>query len=140
MLISLDYTLEVLQKLLAIDSPVGFTHRVTQELHQICNDLGYDSSQNQKGNAIIELPGINKSGRALSAHVDTLGLMVRSISSSGTLNFVRLGGMILPTVDGEYCKIYTRCGKVYTGTILSTSPAGHVHPEANTAARDEKNM
>ena len=59
--------------------------------------------------------------------------MVRSINGDGTLRFTNIGGPILPTLDGEYCRIITRDGKVYTGTILSTSPAVHVFKDASTA-------
>ncbi len=37
--------------------------------------------------------------------MDTLGLMVRSIKSDGTLAFTNVGGPIIPTLDGEYCRI-----------------------------------
>ena len=36
--------------------------------------------------------------------------------------------------------IHTRDGRVYTGTILSLSPAIHVFPDASTRDRDEQNM
>ena len=74
--------------------------------------------------------------RGLSAHVDTLGLMVRSINSDGTLKLTKLGGPLTPTLDGEYCDIITRSGVVYTGTILSTSPSIHVFEDASTKKRD----
>ena len=137
---SLNYTKEIITKLMAIDSPTGFTHNIIDEIEKIVTEMGYGFSRNQKGNGIISVPGNKASGRALSAHVDTLGLMVRSISSSGTLKFVRIGGIQLPTLDGEYCTIQTRDGRVYTGTVLSTSPASHVFSDAATLPRDEKNM
>ncbi len=76
----------------------------------------------------------------LCAHVDTLGLMVRSITADGMLMVTKVGGPLLPTLDGEYCRIYTREGKVYTGTVLSLSPSVHVQDDAATRPRDEKNM
>lgn len=76
----------------------------------------------------------------LCAHVDTLGLMVRSVTADGMLMVTKVGGPLLPTLDGEYCRIYTREGKVYTGTVLSLSPSVHVQDDAATRARDEKNM
>lgn len=76
----------------------------------------------------------------LSAHLDTLGLMVRSIKDNGKLAITKVGGPCLPTLDGEYCKIYTRDGKVYTGTILSCSPSVHVYPDASTLERKEDTM
>jgi putative aminopeptidase FrvX len=66
--------------------------------------------------------------------------MVRSISDKGTLKLTTVGGVIIPTVDGEYCKIYTRDSRVYTGTILSTSPSIHVYPDAATAPRVERTI
>ncbi|MFA7367901.1 MAG: M42 family metallopeptidase, partial [Bacilli bacterium] len=47
---------------------------------------------------------------------------------------------ILPTYDGEYCKVYTRDGKVFTGTFLSNAPAVHVYDNARSLERNEKNM
>lgn len=78
--------------------------------------------------------------RGLSAHVDTLGLMVRSINSDGTLALTKLGGPLTPTLDGEYCDIITRDEKIYTGTILSNTPSIHVFPDASTKARDIDNL
>lgn len=78
--------------------------------------------------------------RGLSAHVDTLGLMVRSINSDGTLALTKLGGPLTPTLDGEYCDIITREDTVYTGTILSNTPSIHVFPDASTKARDIDNL
>ncbi|MCL2497584.1 MAG: M42 family metallopeptidase [Symbiobacteriaceae bacterium] len=138
--IKLDYTLDMVKKLMAIDSPSGFTHQVVAYVGEIAASLGLKFTQNQKGNGVITLPGAKPSGRALSAHVDTLGLMVRSVTSGGTLKFVRIGGLQLNTADGEYCTIHTRSGKVYTGTVLSTSPSGHVFPDSSSKARDEANM
>ena len=62
--------------------------------------------------------------------------MVRSIKADGTLAFTNVGGPLLPTLDGEYCRIITREHKVYTGTILSNSPAAHVFKDASSASRE----
>ena len=132
---------ELCHKLYSIDSPTGFTGRASDYLIRYTRELGYDAYRNRLGNVIVPVPG-KDSGHsvALSAHVDTLGLMVRSITKDGQLMFTKIGGPVLPSLDGEYCKIYTRSGKVYTGTILSLSPAVHVFDDANTRPRDEKNM
>lgn len=66
--------------------------------------------------------------------------MVRSVTADGMLMVTKVGGPLLPTLDGEYCRIYTREGKVYTGTVLSLSPSVHVQDDAATRPRDEKNM
>ncbi len=103
--------------------------------------LGYTTGRNQKGNLLIYVDGKDSEHTlGLSAHLDTLGLMVRSIKDNGKLAITKVGGPCLPTLDGEYCKIYTRDGKVYTGTILSCSPSVHVYPDASTLERKEDTM
>ena len=132
---------ELCYKLYSIDSPTGFTDRASDYLIRYTRELGYESYRNRLGNVIVPVPGKDSEHSvALSAHVDTLGLMVRSITSEGYLMFTTIGGPVLPSLDGEYCRIYTRSGKVFTGTVLSLSPAVHVFDDANTRPRDEKNM
>ena len=132
---------DTLQMLLAQDSPTGFTGRAVDLAEGIAREQGFETRRTNKGNLFVNVPG-RESGRrvGLCAHVDTLGLMVRSISDSGLLMVTRVGGPLMPTLDGEYCRIYTRAGKVFTGTVLSLSPSAHVQDDAATRARDEKNM
>ena len=135
------FLVDTLQKLLGQDSPSGFTGKVVTVAEDIARQLGFSTRRTNKGNLIITVPG-REPGRkiGLCAHVDTLGLMVRSITADGMLMVTKVGGPLLPTLDGEYCRIYTREGKVYTGTVLSLSPSVHVQDDAATRPRDEKNM
>ena len=126
------------QELLGIDSPSGYTQAAAAFLTGFAARLGYETTETNKGNVMVHIPG-RESGKkvALCSHVDTLGLMVRSITADGQLKITRVGGPTLPTLDGEYCTIRTRDGRSYTGTILSLSPAAHVYDDAATRARDE---
>lgn len=136
-----EYLFETARKIFAIDSPSGYYHKVIQEVREIAEGMGFKFETIQKGCGIITIDGQDNSKTVmLCAHVDTLGAMVRSITDSGELKFTLVGGPILPTLDGEYCNIRTRDGKVYTGTILSTCPAAHVFPDAKSKPRDEENM
>lgn len=136
-----DYMMDTARTLLAVDSPSGFTARAIETAEGIAQGLGYPTHRTNKGNLVISVEGRDTSTSVgITAHVDTLGLIVRSITEKGELKVVKVGGPILPTLDGEYCKIYTRDGRVYTGTILSLSPAVHVFDDASTRPRDEKNM
>ena len=136
-----SYILDFAKKVLAIDSPSGYTKKVIEMLEKEAHELGYETFKNAKGNLHIIVEGkSNERTIGVSAHTDTLGLMVRSISSDGTLKFTTLGGPQLPTLDGEYCRIYTRNGHCYTGTILSTSPASHVYSDADKARNCENMM
>ena len=132
--------LQLMEKIFSIDSPTGFTHNVIDFLEQYINELGYETEKNKKGNLIVSVKGETDYTVGISSHVDTLGMMVRSIMPNGHLRITNLGGLLFPTLDGEYCRIHTRSGKVYSGTILSTSPSVHVYKDSRSKTRDEDNM
>lgn len=132
---------ETAHAILEVDSPTGFTARAVERAEQMARAMGYETRRSKKGNLTILVEGRDRAHTVgLCAHVDTLGLMVRAITSAGELMFTKVGGAVLPSLHGEYCKIYTRDGRVYTGTILSLSPAAHVFDDARTRPQDEQNM
>ena len=130
-----DYVLEFAKTILNIDSPTGYCKEVIDFVEGEAKEMGYYTCRNEKGNLQIYVDGESEKTIGMCAHVDTLGLMVQSIKSDGTLAFTNIGGPIIPTLDGEYCRIITRNNKVYTGTILSNSPAAHVYDDASSAQR-----
>ncbi|KFM98424.1 M42 family metallopeptidase [Paenibacillus macerans] len=135
------YILNILKMLLDTPSPSGFTRGIMTLIGREAEALGIPCSFNEKGGAILTLPGRDSSRRiALSAHVDTLGAMVRSITERGTLKITSVGGFMMHSIENEYCQIHTRSGKVYTGTILSAQPSVHVYTDARDFKREEKNM
>lgn len=132
-----EQTLNFLEELLMINSPTGYTKDAIDFLRESIEELGFKSTTTPKGNLMVKVEGQDSTiTRGLSAHVDTLGLMVRSINADGTLALTKLGGPLTPTLDGEYCEIITRDGQLYTGTILSKSPSIHVFKDAATKDRD----
>jgi len=133
-------TLNFAKKLLEITSPSGYTKDVINFLAEECSKRKLDYYVCNKGNLIIDFKGEKSHTIGLSGHVDTLGAMVRSVKSDGTLRFSVIGGPILPTYDGEYCKVITRDNKVFSGTFLSNSPAVHVYKDAKSLPRNEENM
>lgn len=141
LLINKEYVLNTAKKILEFNSPTGFCFEIMDYIKDIVESFGYEFETTNKGCGVITVKG-KKDDKVvgLSAHVDTLGAMVRSITSEGNFKFTSLGSPILPTLDGEYCKIRTRSGKIYTGTFLSESSAAHVFDDSSTRNRDEKNM
>lgn len=136
-----EYLLNTLKEILQENSPTGFCFEIIDKIETIVSGFGYPFERNNKGCGIITIEGKENSKTiGLSAHVDTLGCMVRSITESGKLKFTLLGGPLVPTLDGEYCNIRTREGKIYSGTFLSTSPAAHVFEDAKSKKRDPENM
>ena len=125
-----SYFYELAKDILTTPSPSGYTHIVIDKIKNYADELGLKSFKTNKGNLIVEFEGEDSNKTlALSAHVDTLGLMVRSINSDGTLAITSIGGNQMMTLQGEYCKVHTRDQKTYTGTILSTSPSSHVYED-----------
>lgn len=140
-MVNKEYVLDIAKKILSCDSPSGFCFEVMDKIEEIAVGFGYEFEKTNKGCGIITIPGKSQEKViGLSAHVDTLGAMVRSITSSGNLNFTLVGGPIVATLDSEYCRIRTRDNKEYTGTFLSSSPSAHVYEDSNSRTRDPKNM
>lgn len=136
-----EYFKEKLLHILNTPSPSGYTHDLMKAIENWTITLGYTFEWTEKGTGIITMEGHDDSRTVgLSAHVDTLGAMVRSIDGSGNLNFTLIGGPIVPTLDSEYCQIHTRDGKVYSGTFFSNSPAVHVYKDASSRARTPEDM
>lgn len=136
-----EYIIGLLEKLLLTPSPSGFCMDIMKLIREETFMLGYALEMTPKGNAIITIPGTQTTETlALTAHVDTLGAMVRSIKSSGMLRFTPIGGYAMHTVEGEYCLIHTRDGRKHEGTVLSTKPSVHVYPDVRDLKREEANM
>lgn len=135
-----NYILKLAEEILQIPSPSGYSLDIIPRIKQEANKYQLETTETKKGNLIISYPGQDSYTVGLSVHVDTLGAMIRSISSNGMIKFTTIGGPIWPTLDGEYCTIRTRDNNDYTGTFLSTSPAAHVFKDASTKDRNPENM
>lgn len=136
-----EYIIETLKEIMAVDSPTGFSAKINEKLTKMLKEMGHACVETNKRLVKVSVKGRSSEKKiAVSAHVDTLGAMVRSITADGKIKFTRLGGPTLATFDGEYCKIYADGGKVYTGTFLSDSPSCHVYKDAGTLERNENTM
>ncbi|MBU5468273.1 M42 family metallopeptidase [Virgibacillus sp. MSJ-26] len=134
-------TKDLIQKLVNIPSPSGFTGKVIQFVEDYLKELQVETKRNRKGGLIATLPGENTSEhRMLTAHVDTLGAMVKEIKDNGRLRLDLIGGFTYHSIEGEYCKIHTTSGKEFTGTILMHQTSVHVYKDANKAERNQENM
>lgn len=136
----MEYMIKTIEKLVNIPSPSGFTKEVMSFVEEEAKGFGYSCEYSQKGGLIISVKGQSEETVGLSAHVDTLGAMVRSITSEGMLKFALVGGYTMHSIEGSYCQIHTRDGRTYSGTILSKSPSVHSYDDARTLDRTEKNM
>jgi putative aminopeptidase FrvX len=137
---TMDYIIKTIEELVNIPSPSGYTKEIMEFVRSEVESYGYPCEFNQKGGLIISVAGKENETLGLSAHVDTLGAMVRSIDSEGTLRFTLIGGYTMHSVEGAYCKIHTRDGRTYSGTILIKSSSVHSYDDARTIERTDRNM
>ncbi|NLW41112.1 MAG: M42 family metallopeptidase [Tissierellia bacterium] len=142
MKIDMDYTINVLVSLLNIPSPSGNTKKAIDFVEREFNSLGLSTVKTEKGALIATIPGKNQEKEVtLSAHVDTLGGMVKEIKSNGRIKITQIGGYVWSTVEGEYVSIENSEGELYSGTILTTKASSHVHgKDSETLERNMDNM
>lgn len=123
---------EKCQQLLEIDSPSGFTKNIIEYLTKFAVDNKLDYHLTNKGNLVIDVIVDNQQPELLIAsHVDTLGLMVGSVSEGGLVKVYPIGSPIPSTLNGEYGKLYTRNGDIISGTILLESNSKHVFKDSD---------
>lgn len=134
-------TIETIKDLVSIPSPSGNTGKVIQFVQNWLAEKNIDSHTNNKGSLFITIEGKNKARhRVLTAHVDTLGAMVKEVKPDGRLRLSMIGGFKWNAVEGEYCKVETSTGKEIPGTILLHQSSVHVYKDAGSKARDEQNI
>ncbi|WP_025729864.1 M42 family metallopeptidase [Atopobacter phocae] len=138
----MNQTLNYLKELLAIPSPTGYTEQVMKYIGQEVEKMGYTPKRTNKGLLIVSVKGENdQQHRTVTAHIDTLGAMVRAIKPDGRLKLDRIGGFPWNMIEGENCTIHVASNqKEYSGTILIHQTSTHVYRDAGTAERTQDNM
>jgi putative aminopeptidase FrvX len=145
------YFFEFLVELLNIASPTGFAEPaidfVEKELSQFKQ---LKLTRTRKGALLVKWDPSTGSGRdvksdlppvALTAHVDTLGAVVKEIKSNGRLRLSRVGGIQWPTVETEGVWIFTSKGEKIRGSVLIDTASGHIYGSAGSETpRDEAHM
>ena len=138
-----DYFVDFLVKLLNIPSPTGFAEPaiafVEKELSQ------FDQLRllrTRKGALVAKWAVENDQAPvALTAHVDTLGAVVKEIKKNGRLKLSRVGGIQWPSVETEGVWIFTSTGEKIRGSVLIDTASGHVHgAEGSKTPRDDDHM
>ena len=127
--IDLKYTLKKTVELLAIPSPVGYTHMAIEWVRKELESLGVKKYNITKKGALIAYVKGKDSNykKMISAHVDTLGAVVKKVKKNGRLEITNVGGFAWSSVEGEHVTIHTLSEKTYTGTILPIKASVHVY-------------
>ena len=136
-----EFTKECFRELVNVASPVGYYSRMEPVFEALAKKLGFAVTYDNKRTPYITLEGQDNSKTVLvTAHLDTLGFLVRAIDSNGWLRVRQLGGVNYNTLDGETVTVYTRDGRSYTGLFMCRQHSVHVHKEESRAVRTEENM
>ncbi|MDW8705595.1 M42 family metallopeptidase [Streptococcus suis] len=135
-------TLDYIVTLTNTPSPTGFTTDIMNYIKAEVESFGYAASKTAKGGVLVTVPGENdQEHRMVTAHLDTLGAMVRAVKPDGRLKMDLVGGFGYPSIEGENCLIHcAQNGKTFTGTILMHQTSVHVYRDASTAERNQTNM
>jgi putative aminopeptidase FrvX len=126
----LDLLCVRLVQLLRTPSPTGDTEVALTLISVWLREMGYAPLSTRKGAIVVTVPGrAEDAPRAVTAHVDTLGAIVKEIKPNGRLVFDRIGGYPYYAVNGEYCWVKTAGERTYTGTAVLSKSSVHVHRE-----------
>lgn len=119
------YVMDFLVRLLLTPSPSGYTDRA---VHLVCDELErlkvpYELTR--RGAIRATLKGEQESpDRAIVAHIDTLGAMIKGFKPNGRLEIVPIGHWNARFAEGARVTIFTDMGS-YRGTILPLKASGH---------------
>ena len=135
-------TLEYIKKLTSIPSPTGYTEEIMEYIMNETKGFGYSPFKTNKGGVIVTVRGKNdEKHRLVTAHLDTLGAMVRAIKSDGRLKMDLIGGFTYASIEGENCIVHvSKNSKKVEGTILAHQTSVHVYRNAGTIERNQENM
>jgi len=131
-----------LVELLNIPSPTGFSEHAIDFCEKTLSVFpGLSLQRTHKGALLVNLAGTGKGpDRALTAHVDTLGAMVKDIKPNGRLLLTQLGGFAWNSVEGEGCTVYSSGGRSFRGSILINKASVHVHGRQVDLKREDETM
>ena len=141
--IDIHHLTRFLVDLLNIRSPTGFTEQAIAFVEKELSAYPQlKLSRTGKGALVAVWEGTSSdSPRALTAHVDTLGAMIKEIKSNGRLQITQIGGLMLNGVETEGCWVHTQSGQKIRGSYLINKASSHVHgKETWETQRSTENM
>ena len=121
----LNYLQRVLLEMLAIPSPTGFTDTIVRYVAEQLDELGVPFEMTRRGTIRATLQGrLNTPDRAVSAHLDTIGALVREIKPNGRLGLAPVGCWSSRFAEGSRVTVFTEQG-VFRGSVLPLLASGH---------------
>lgn len=140
--IDINYVKDLMLELFSIHSPGGDTAVGIERLKKEFEGLGIPVSTTKKGAIMGTIIGENdEEHKMITAHIDTLGAVVKEIKSNGRLRLTNIGGYAWGAFEGENVLIKTIKGQEYTGALLPEKASVHIHfDDVRNTLRTEENM
>lgn len=128
-MIDKDFLLATLKQLLETPSPTGMTDAIVHRVCSMLEALGLRYQLTRRGAIRAVLPGERRSPkRAIAAHLDTLGAMVKALKPNGRLEVLPIGFWSSRFAEGARVTVYGDHLNV-RGTILPLKASGHTYNE-----------
>lgn len=138
MTIDTQYLTEFLVGLLNTPSPTGDAEAGIAYTEVALKSLGLQTRRTVKGAVLATLAGrSNAEPRAVTAHVDTLGAMVKEIKANGRLTLSQIGGYPWNAIEGEGVTVRTEGGQSVRGSVQLVKASSHVHSAAVVETKRE---
>lgn len=140
--IDISYVNDLMLEIFSIHSPGGDTAIGIERLKKEFETLGIPVSTTKKGAIMGTIIGENdEEHKMITAHIDTLGAVVKEIKSNGRLKLSNIGGYAWSAFEGENALIKTIKGQEYTGVLLPEKASVHIHSDdVRNTLRTEENM
>ncbi len=124
------YVQDVLFRLLNTPSPSGYTDRAVHLVADELEKLSVPTELTRRGAIRATLKGERSSpDRAIVAHIDTLGAMVKGLKTNGRAELVPIGHWNARFAEGARVTLFTDMSS-HRGTILPLKASGHTFADA----------
>jgi len=125
-----SYLLDILSRLMKIPSPSGMTDEVVRLVCGELDDLDIGYELTRRGAIRATMPGLFSSpSRAVVAHLDTLGAMVKTLKPDGRLSVVPIGTWSSRFAEGCRVLVHSDGNRTIPGTVLPLKASGHCYNE-----------
>lgn len=120
---------QTLLEMLAIPCPTGFTDAIVHYVAEHLDAMGVEHELTRRGTIRATLKGRQSSpDRAVAAHLDTIGAMVRAIKPNGRLDLAPIGHWSSRFAEGSRVSVFGDHGCL-RGSVLPLMASGHTYNE-----------
>lgn len=124
------YLTTILSRLLSVPSPSGMTDEVVRLVCDELDALSIPYKLTRRGAIRAKLAGKRSNpARAVVAHLDTLGAMVKGLKNNGRLSLVPIGTWSSRFAEGARVFLHADSNQIYEGTVLPLKASGHRYNE-----------